>query len=171
MGSAILRPLDESLAYIYCSICRNNGTPNVPLRRQMHQIVCSINPAHIFSWEQLQRTNPDMVPMSAVLTEQPSPTSIAWKIFVAPRTKETLETKLAGRIHVTIGTLLDSLADDQVIFIQGSEAAELKKRGMSNGATIISALNSYAQLEKDRTEAVAKLERLTQILRSVGVEE
>lgn len=171
MGSATLRPLDESLAYMYCPLCQRAGTPNVPLRRSMHQIVCTINPGHQFSFEQLQRAHAEMTPMSAVLTETPNPTSIAWKVFVAPKTKESIESRFPGRVIVTVATLLDALADDELIFITGAEAAELKKRGLHNGPAIIAALNSFAQLEKERGEAVKQLDQVRGMLGNLGLEQ
>ena len=171
MGSANLRPLSESDAYIYCPICQRSGTLNVPLRRQMHLIVCSLNPGHQFSFEQLQRAHAEMIPMSAILTETPNPTSIAWKIFVAPRTKESIESRFPGRVIVTVATLLDALADDQLIFITGSEAEDLKKRGLNNGQAIIAALNSFAQLEKERGEAIRQLDQVRGMLGNLGLEQ
>jgi|SRR5579872_232110 len=171
MGSATLRPISDDLAYIYCPTCRQAGTPNTPLRRQMHVIVCSLNPSHQFSFEQLQRMNAEMVPMSAIQTETPNPMSVAWKIFVAPKTKEAIETRYPGRVIVTVATLLDALADDLVIFISGSEAADLKKRGLRNGVDIIAALNSFAQLEKERQEAISQLDKVRALLSSLGIED
>jgi hypothetical protein len=171
MGSANLRPLDEGAAYIYCPICRNNGTLNVPLRRQLHVIICTLNPGHQFSFEQLQRAHAEMTPMSAVLTETPNPTAIAWKVYVAPRTKESIESRFAGRVIVTVATLLDALADDQLIFITGTEADDLKKRGLNNGQAIIAALNSFAQLEKERGEAIKQLDQVRGMLGNLGLEQ
>lgn len=171
MGSATLSPLAPDAAYIYCPLCRNNGTLNVPLRRQMHVIQCTLNAAHQFSFEQLQRAHAEMTPMSAVLTETPNPTSIAWKIYVAPRTKESIESRFPGRVIVTVATLLDALADDQIIFITGSEADDLKKRGLNNGAAIIAALNSFAQLEKERGEAIKQLDQVRGMLGNLGLEQ
>jgi hypothetical protein len=156
---------------MYCPVCQRAGTPNVPLRRQMHTIICTLNPGHQFSFEQLQRAHAEMTPMSAVLTETPNPTSIAWKIFVAPKTKESIEARFPGRIIVTIATLLDALADDQIIFITGSEAEDLKKRGLRNGTAIIAALNSFAQLEKERGEAIKQLDQVRGMLGNLGLEQ
>lgn len=171
MGSANLRPLDESMAYIYCELCKRAGTPNVPLRRQMHVIQCTLNPSHQFSFEQLQRMRAEMMPMSTVLTEVPNPTSIKWPVFVAPKTKEAIEARFPGRVIVTVATLLDALADDQIIFITGSEAEDLKKRGLNNGQAIIAALNSFAQLEKERGEAIKQLDQVRGLLGSLGVDQ
>jgi len=171
MGSANLRPLSEGDAYIYCPSCQRAGTPNVPLRRSMHLIVCSLNAGHQFSFEQLQRAHAEMIPMSAVLTETPNPTSVKWPVFVAPRTKEAIEAKYVGRVIVTVATLLDALADDELIFITGSEAADLKKRGLNNGQAIIAALNSFAQLEKERGEAIKQLDQVRGLLGNLGLEQ
>lgn len=171
MGSATLRPLSDDQAYIYCPICRNAGTPNVPLRRSIHVISCTLNPGHQFSFEQLQRAHAEMTPMSAVLTETPNPTSIKWPVFVAPKTKEAIESRFPGRVIVTVATLLDALADDQIIFITGSEAEDLKKRGLNNGQAIIAALNSFAQLEKERGEAIKQLDQVRGLLGSIGMEQ
>ena len=170
MGSATLNTLQPDLAYIFCPACRNAGTPNVPLRRDMHVIRCVINPGHQFSFEQLQRVGADMAPMSAVLTETPNPTSIVWKIYVAPATKASIEERYPGRVIVTVATLLDALADDELIFITGAEAADLKKRGLRSGLDIISALNSFAQLEKERGEAIAQLDKVRGMLAGIGLE-
>lgn len=160
----LVPPLDESQAYVHCPACRDNGTPNVPLKREMHKFCCPFQ--HTFDWLQLQRMHAEMVPMSAILKEQPNPTAIKWPVWVMPQTKTALEEKLAGRLYTTIGTMLDLLADDAILFIQGSEAAELRKRGLVNGSQILSALDSFKQMEKERSEAVERLERMQQMLRS-----
>jgi hypothetical protein len=171
MGSATLKIMDDGAAYMYCPICQRAGTPNVPLRRQMHTITCTLNAGHQFSFEQLRRMSAEMQPMSTMLTETPNPNSIVWKIYVAPRTKESIEERYPGRVIVTVATLLDALADDELIFITGAEAADLKKRGLRNGIDIIAALNSFAQLEKERGEAIAQLDRVRGMLSSLGVEQ
>jgi len=111
-----------------------------------------------------------MTPLSAVQQEAPNPLAVKWPVWVMPRTREALEHKFAGRLHTTLGTFFDLLADDAIIFIQSSEAVELKKRGLNSGSAIIAALDSYKELEKEREIAVKRLAQLLVTLRSSGVE-
>jgi len=165
----IVPQINESLAYTYCPTCRDNGNQNVMLTRELHLMKCPFG--HTFQWGDLQRRRAEMTPMGDIFQEQPNPEAMKWPIFVMPRVKMMLEEKFKGRVMTTIATMLDLLVDDSVIFIQGSEAQELKKRGLNNGAQIIAALNSMTGLEKQRSDAIEQLQRLQRLLRDAGVTE
>jgi len=165
----IVPALNESLAYTYCPTCRNNGSTTVMLTRELHLFKCPFG--HQFQYADLQRFGAEMTPAGDVYREQPHPEAMKWPIFVMPRIKQRLEEKYPNRLMTTIATMLDLLADDAVIFIQGSEAIELRKRGLANGSQIIAALQSVAEIEKQRKDAIDQLEKLQRILRDAGVTE
>ena len=163
--------LREDLAYVYCFACRDAGTPNVPLRRNTNlnlpPFVCSINPMHQFTFAQLQQHSAEMTPMAAVMQEQINAASVKWAIWVMPNTKALLEQKWSGRIYTSVATLLDALADDSVIFIQGVEVKELRKRGIQNGEQILAALNNAKETERQLQEAVEMIKQFRDALSSV----
>jgi len=163
----LVKPLDPSAAYVYCPICRNNGTPNSMLTRDMHILKCNFgHQFDVTDFASLAAAQPDMTPMSAILDERPDDRAIRWPIFVLPETKEAFECKFAGRVHITLGTYLSALTDDRIVIIDGEQAAMLKKRGLNNGAQIVSALDGMAKAEKERDEAVAQLDKLLNALNS-----
>lgn len=159
--SNILRQLDPDGAYIYCPACRNQGNPTSPLRREMHMLKCSFG----HQWDttkfaSLAAQRPEMTPMSDMLIEQPPETAVAWKIHIIPEYRQQFELKFAGRVHATLNTLIAALCSDSVIFVDGEAAAKLKQRGLGNGASIVQALESMDQMERERDEAVSNLSKL-----------
>ena len=158
----ILPALDESRAYVECPMCARAGTEGVPLKRDSHLFKCPF--MHQFTWMELQRFQPRMTKMEEIMVEQPNPNAVKWAVYVMPQTKSALEHKYSGRLISTIATFLDMLAEEGIIFIQHSEAAELKKRGLHNGQQIISALDSVRQLQQERDEALQQLDKFRRML-------
>jgi hypothetical protein len=172
----IIKELMADSAYIWCPTCRGNGNPRVMLKRRNHLLVCTFG--HQFdSTHQLGSKDPmdgfydkpDMTPMSELLTEQPSANAEKWSIWVHPRTKQRLIDKFPQNLWVTLGVLLDSLCDGSLILISGEDAKKLRASGVTNGATAVAMTESSKQLEKDRDQAVQKLDELQQILKAAGV--
>jgi hypothetical protein len=137
--------------------------------REMHIHKCQFG--HQLTATDLGRYPLEMNKMSEILQEQPDPRSIAWKVFILPETKEAFERKFAGRIHITLATLVAALCDDRLIFIEGDDAAKLRAKGLVNGAQILAALEGVAQLEREKQEILGRLNLLLQSLRDAGVTE
>jgi hypothetical protein len=168
----IIKPLDDSLAYMYCPICRQQGTVNSHLRREMQTVRCQFGHSwDTTSFRQLLSQHPDMTPMSELCIEQPSPNTSPWKIFVTPETRQAFETKFAGRVFVTMGTFIAALCSDEIIFVDGEIAGKLKAKGLGSGASIWAAIESAATLESERDQAIKRLEQLMALLRQSGVTE
>jgi hypothetical protein len=168
----IVKPLDESAAYIYCPSCREQGNPTVMLERQMHILRCPFgHQLDATSFARLFQLKPTMTPMSELLVENPDPKCIQWKVYVLPETKEAFERKFAGRVHITIGTFVEALCSDHIIFIDGEAAGKLKEKGMGNGAQIVAAMEGMEQLMKERDAAVVRLEQVMGMLRNAGITE
>ena len=168
----IIKPLDETLAYIECPTCRDSGTSHVMLERQMNMLKCPFGHQwDVTSFARLFQLKPTMTPMSELLVENPDPKCVQWKVYVLPETKEAFERKFAGRVHITIGTFVAALCSDHIIFIDGEAAAKLKGKGMGNGAAIVAALEGMEQLAKERDDAVTRLEQLMGTLRNAGITE
>lgn len=163
---ATLKPIDDSLAYTHCPLCKRNGTAGVMLRREKHEFVCPFQ--HRFNWAQLQQFPLEMTPMSAIVTEQPDPNCIKMAVWVLPDTKARLEEKFAGRLIVTLGTFLAALADDQLVILTGEDAAKLRAKGIRNSVQIVAAIEAQEQSERERTEAVNNLLRLMSALKMAG---
>lgn len=161
-----LQPLNDAIGYLYCPTCRTNGTDKVMMKRELHLLKCPFG--HQFEWAQVSRMNPDMTPMSAILTEQPNPLAVQWKLYIMPKVKQALEEKYPGRLMTTLGSLFDALAEDQIIFIQGSEATELKKRGIKNGREVVAALDSYKEMERERDEAIKQFQKFRDIVEAMS---
>ena len=106
--------------------------------------------------------------MSEIVIEQPDPRSVRWPIYVLPETKEKLEAKFVGRIHITMGTFLAALADDQLFIITGSDAAKLRAKGLKNSAQVLASLDAIEKTEHERDQAKEQLERLMGLIKEAG---
>ena len=157
-------PLNPAAAYMFCTVCRQNGNPSVPLQRDGHILRCEFG--HQPSSQQLYGA--DMVKASDIFLETPAITDIMWKIPINPRVKAVLEDKLKGRILVTIGTLLAALADDTLVMITGEQAAELRALGVKNGADMLSAVKTAKETERSLADAVTQLERFQAMLNAAS---
>jgi hypothetical protein len=117
----------------------------------------------------LQRFGADMVKSGDVFIEQPTITDIKWPIWVNPTVKERLEKKLAGRIMVTIATLLAALSDDSLVMITGEQAANLRAMGIHNGADMLAKAESEVQTAKERDDCLNQIERFMQVMKAAQI--
>jgi hypothetical protein len=166
MATNLVAPLDQALAQIYCGLCKSNGTPNVMLIRETYLLRCPLGHQYSSFDEAIARGG-EMVRLP--VNEQPPPTSIKWAIFVNPKVKELIEKRFHGCVVATLDVLLGSLADGNVLIIAGKDAATLKKRGLSNGLQIISALEVTDNTETENRQLRAKLEQYDKIFRDAGI--
>jgi hypothetical protein len=167
----IIKELQQDLAYMYCPSCRQQGTVNSHLRREMQTVRCQFGHSwDTTSFRQLLAQHPDMTPMSELCIEQPSPNTSPWKIFVTPETRQAFETKFAGRVFVTMGTFIAALCSDEIIFVDGEAAGKLKAKGLGTGASIVAAIESATQLERERDDAIKRLTELMGLLKNAGIE-
>jgi hypothetical protein len=77
--------------------------------------------------------------------------------------------KYSGRLHATLDSMFGVLADGNVLVIEGKDAADMKKRGLSNGAQIISFINSTDSIQTENQQLRTRLEQFEQLLRAAGV--
>jgi hypothetical protein len=160
----LVTALDQSKAYVWCPICRQNGNPQSPLIRDGHIIKCNFS--HQLTGADLQNFGADMIKANEIFHEQPTITDMAWKIFLNPKVKEKLEAKYAGRIMITIATFLAALADDAIVLITGEQAVELRKLGVKSGAEMLSAMKQFKETERERDEAIASIEKFMNMVKS-----
>ena len=162
MATNLVPPLDQAQAQIYCPVCDANGTPSVPLVREMHICKCPFGHQYQSVADAVNR-GAKMIPMP--LNEQPPITSIKWQIWVHPKVKELLEQRYRGRLIATLDVLMSSLADGNVLIMSGPDVAKLKARGLNNGAQIVAALESQDQFEKERQQLMDKMAKYEEIFR------
>jgi hypothetical protein len=144
-------PLDPSLAYVFCPICRSQGNSQSPLTRDgTGSIRCQFQHGP-FTLEQLQSS--DMVKSSELFIEQPTITDIRWPIFVNPDVKAKLERKFSGRLMITLATYLAAIADDSIVMITGEQAGKLRALGITNGQQILSTVEMAKQTERELDES------------------
>jgi hypothetical protein len=171
-----IRPLDSNSAYVYCEVCRNQGTPNSILHRDsVGKISCQFG--HSPNPLVADHGTSGLAPMTAdaikavdIQPEIPLITDVAWKIFVQPATKDKLERQLKGRVFATISTLLMALADGSLVMITGEDAAKLKKYGVKSGAEMLSYIESVKGLEKERDELALQVSKFMKMLQSAAQE-
>lgn len=163
----LVTEINQSLAYTWCPICRNNGNSQSPLVRELHIVKCQFG--HVFTGAQLQQMGADMIKADEVFHEHPALTDVMWKLPVNPKVKEVIETKFKGRVLVTIGTLLAALADGSLVMITGEQARDLKKLGINNGADMLALAQSMEQTEKERQQLLDQVGKFQELLKQVGV--
>ena len=162
-------PLNSSLAYMFCPICRAQGTTDSPLTRDsVGAIKCQFQHGP-FSGAQLQQSGADMVKSSELFPEQPTITDIKWPVWVNPTVKKRLEKKFAGRLLITIGTLLAALSDDSLVMITGEQAQKLRALGIHNGADMLAKAESEQQTAKSLEEARGQIERFMDVLKAAQI--
>jgi hypothetical protein len=90
-------------------------------------------------------------------------------LWVHPKVKDTLESKYRGRLIATTDVLLSSLADGNVLIMSGEDVAKLHKRGLKNGAQILSALDASDNTERENQQLRTRLEQFDALLKQAGV--
>lgn len=159
--------LDQSSAYTFCPICKQQGTDRSPLQRDgTGSIKCQFQHGP-FTLEQLQSA--DMVKSSELFIEQPTITDIRWPIFVNPDVKARLERKFSGRLMITLGTYLAALSDDSIVMITGEQAAKLRALGVKNGAEMLSTIEMAKENERELDEANKTIQRFMTMIAAAGV--
>jgi len=166
MATNLIPPIDQSQAQLYCPMCDANGTPNVPLIRDMHICKCPFSHQYSSVAEAVAR-GARMIPMP--LNEQPPVTSVKMTVWLHPRVKQILETKYRGRLIATTDVLLSSLADGSVLIMSGPDVDKLKKRGLNNGAQIVAALEAIDNTEAENRQLRAQIEKYESVFRAAGV--
>ena len=166
MATNLVAPLDQAHAQLYCGICAANGNPGVMLIREMHLLKCPFSHQYSSVDEAIARGS-TMVPLP--LNERPPLTSVKWEVFIHPKVRDMLMQKYRGRLHATLDSMFGVLADGNVLVIEGKDAADMKKRGLSNGAQIISFINSTDSIQTENQQLRARLEQFEQLLRAAGV--
>ena len=156
--------LDQSLAYCWCMICKQQGNDRSPLQRDgTGAIKCNFGHGP-FTLTQLQSA--DMVKSSELFIEQPTITDIRWPIFVNPDVKAKLEKKFAGRIMITLGTYLAALSDDSIVMITGEQATKLRALGITNGAQMLATCQMAKDTEKELEAANQQITRFMTLVAS-----
>jgi hypothetical protein len=167
----IVPTLDEHRAYIYCPTCASMGNPGVELGRDTYQFRCMFGHSWDYSAIQKMVESGQVVRMvKAVVIEKPSDHSRPYQVFMVPATWEKLTQKFSGRLHVTLGTVMDALADDSIIFIEGKDVQEMKTYGIKTGKDIIAAVKSAREMEKQIADLQRQIDLLAPILRAAGLQ-
>jgi hypothetical protein len=166
MATNLVQPLDQSQAQLYCPMCDANGTPNVPLVRELHVCKCPFSHQYSSVGEAIAR-GAKMIPMP--LNEQPPLTSIKMNVWVHPKVKELLEQRYRGRLIVTLDSVLGSLADGNVLIVTGADVDKIKKRGASNGAQIVSLLETTDNIATENAQLRSTIEKYENVFRSAGI--
>jgi len=167
----IVPTLDERRAYIYCPTCASVGNPEVELTRDTYQFRCMFG--HSWDYGTLQKMieNGQVVHMiKSQVIERPSDHAKPYQVYMAPGTWEKINLRYSGRLHVTLGTAMDALADESIIFIDGPDVKELKLLGIKSGKDILSALKAARELEQQIQVLQKQVDMLAPILRAAGLQ-
>jgi hypothetical protein len=167
----IVPTLDQSRAYIYCPTCSAQNNPEVELSRDTYQFRCPFG--HAWDYGAIQRMiqNGQVVQMvKTQVIERPSDHAKPFQVYMAPGTWERLNLKFSGRLFVTLGTVMDALADDSIIFIDGPDVQEMKLYGIKTGKDIVASIKAAKEMEEQVRNLQKQLDLLAPILRAAGLQ-
>ena len=150
---------------MFCPRCQIDSGNKVELRRDMYMFRCSFG--HAYDGPQLEAMHPEMIKLQ--LQEQINPNAVKLIVWAMPKVKQALEEKFVGRLNVTLATVCENLVNDEVIFIDGKEAAELRRLGLKNGATVLAAVKAAKEQELENQELQKQISLLAPILRAAGI--
>ena len=166
----ILPRLEPHRSYILCPTCEDQGHPDVEMRRPTSDSASFECPLrHTLDVHTVQKLvaagrQLHMVPLQVI--EQPPPGHVkASDFWIHPETLAILKDKFKGRIIVTMNTFFNMLCDPDLIFINGQDAAKLKRYGLNSGKDILAMAEGRKELEETHR---ALIERITPILNAAS---
>lgn len=165
----IVPPLDDHRAYMYCPMCAINGQ-KVELRRDQQKLLCPLS--HTFEYSMIQQmmksgNPPEMIKTEVI--EKPSEHAEKFGVWMHPNTWKLLNERYKGRLLVTLGTVMDALADGSIIFITGEDALKLKAVGVNGSKDMVAMAESRKQLEQEMADQRKIIDKLQPILQAAGV--
>ena len=165
----IVPPLDDRRAYMFCPLCAINGT-KTELRREQHLMLCGLG--HAFEYAMIQQMMKSGNPPEMIKTEiieKPSDHAEKVGVWMAPGTWKLLQERYHGRLWVTLGTVMDALADGSIIFITGEDAKKLRDMGVKSSKDMVAMAEGSKQLEEQMKQQQAVIDKLQPILAAAGV--
>src|SRR5580693_1267009 len=146
MPTNIVPPLDTRRAYMFCPLCDRNGV-KTELRREQHMMLCGLG--HAFEYAMIQQmmksgNPPEMIHTEVI--EQPPDHAEKIGVWMHPKTWQLLQERYKGRLLVTVGTVMDALADGSIIFITGEDAIKLRAAGIKGSKDMVSMVEAQKQL-------------------------
>lgn len=167
--TVIVQPLDERRAYMYCPMCGINGQ-KVELCRDQQKLLCQFS--HTFEYSMIQQMMKSGNPPEMIKTEiieKPSEHAEKFGVWMHPNTWKLLQERYKGRLLVTLGTVMDALADGSIIFITGEDAKKLKAVGINGSKEMVAMAESRKDLEEQMADQRKVIEKLQPILQAAGV--
>jgi hypothetical protein len=165
----IVPPLDDHRAYIFCPACHQNGVKS-ELRREQHMMLCPLN--HAFEYRMIQQMmmsgNPPEM-LKTEIIEQPSPHAEKFGVWMHPKTWQLLQERYKGRLLVTLGTVMDALADGSIIFTTGEDAIKLRAAGIKSSKDMVAMVESRKEIEQQILDQQKIIDKLAPILQAAGV--
>jgi hypothetical protein len=171
MPQNIVPALDQNLSYIYCPSCMKEGE-KVRLTRDQHLHRCPFGHGP-FDNKQLGaiRARGGLVEMEKYkVIEQPPDYAEKFSVWCNPEVWKVLQEKYEGRFIATMVTMLEALADDSIVFIDGVDAKRLREMGVKNGVEMRALVEKQKELEGTLDAQKALLDRLKPILNAAGLD-
>lgn len=144
-------------AFMYCPLCRDNGSPRVELMRDMNLFTCLMG--HSIVGERLQMLKPEMIRTEVIW--KPGTGDVKTEVWVNQEVLMKAKEVLGNRFHPTIASIIRSCMAGEPIIIDGVQAEELKKLGIRNGAEMVATAKQNKELvgmNEDLTTQVIRWE-------------
>ncbi len=155
-------------AFMYCPLCRNQGSPRVELNRDNVDMFCPMG--HKAPHAQMLSLNPEMIKMEVRF--KPGTNDVKAEVWVNSEVLMRAKESLGERFHPTVASLIRSCMAGEPVLIDGQQAAELRELGVKNGAEMVATVKLNAELSAQNETLVAKLneweERMSKAMASVG---
>lgn len=154
--------------FMYCKPCEDAGT-KVELisgNPEMHLFRCPVNGAHIFTYDQTASFT--KIPMQ--FTEKMGPGDVKVDLFVDAEVLAKFKDMYPNRINATVGQILRSHLDGDLVIIDGMQARELKSLGIKNGAEMLAVAKNNQTMEDQLRDTQLQLETIRGLFTNLGVE-
>lgn len=142
-------------AFIYCPLCRDNGTKRIELLRDSHIFTCVMG--HSIPQERLHAMNPEMIKMDVIW--KPGPHDVKTEVWVNEEVLSKAKEVLGARFHPTIDSILRAAMLGEFILVDGKQAAELKKLGVRTGQEMLATAQQNQTLVAQNEELSAQVTR------------
>lgn len=149
---------------IYCPNCQPQKVELVRGNPELHVFRCPMN--HAFEYGQLEHA--EKVPL--VFHEKPGPHDVKVEVWVHGPSFQKFREMYPNQINATMTSIITAHLSGEVVIIDGSQAKELRRLGIKNGAEMVAAAQSVSSLEDQLNTATTQLELLRSLISKAGAE-
>lgn len=142
-------------AFMYCPLCRENGSARIELMRDAHLFTCPMG--HSIPQDRLQSMNPEMIKTEVFY--KPGPGDVKVEVWVNGEVYLKAKEILGPRFNPTIDSILRTAMQGEYILVDGAQATKLRKLGVRNGAEMVTTAEQNQTLAAQNEDLVSQVNR------------